>query len=977
MTKLPDFAEVYRDAHDVEPFPWQIELCSEVLAQGWPDLLDLPTGVGKTSALDVALYALAAAPERMPRRTVLVVDRRIVVDQGAAHARRLRRALAQGSTEALRRLANALRAVWDAPADEPPFAVALLRGGMPRDDDWARRPDQPVLGVSTVDQVGSRLLFRGYGVSPRSASIHAGLLGSDTLFLLDEVHLAEPFAQTLAAIASRLKTPASPLPDRCRVVRMSATPGAPPPGSRTFALTRSDRSHPVLQRRLSASKRARLEIVKVSGDDETQKLAALAEHAAKTARDLVDDGARVVGLVLNRVDAARRACALLGSTATVDTLLVTGRMRPLDRDRVVRDVLVPRAGPRARAAGDRPLIVVATQCIEAGADLDFDGLVTECASLDALRQRFGRLDRRGDVGESKAVVLCRSDLAAAQRPDPVYGPALAATWLWLHEKAEKGLVDFGLDHLPPATTVDGAIRADLLAPRPDAPVLLPAHVDAWAQTSPVPDYDPDIALWLHGPERTASDVQIIWREGLVVPDEPTAENLAAATGGLAACRPSTLEAVSVPLHVARAWLSELTPPAMSDLVAADADGDESDVAARAHREGSERPLVALRWQGDSSAWVRPSDLRPGDVLIVPCERGGLANDSFDPTCRIAVTDLRYLGALRARGEVVLWFGEGSTADPRSASAAGAPPVAGEEETARDHRARVREWAGALPESPNDPGITPGEWSALVRTLRSSRSGRVAVLPDGSSVLRIMVPPKWLRAEVLEAVTEDDDSCFLGGEVTLAFHSGDVRRLTDRFARALGFTHDIAADLGLAAWLHDVGKADPRFQRWLVGGSEVRQAMQREPLAKSALGGGSVTERRLSRIRAGLPAGYRHELLSTAMAEASASALSGAHDPDLVVHLVASHHGFCRPFAPADDHPEDIRVELTHGTSALAAGTRHRLARLDSGVSDRFWRLTDRYGWWGLAWLEAVLRLADHRSSDGSMREEEAEEQEHA
>jgi CRISPR-associated endonuclease/helicase Cas3 len=90
MMEMPSFAAFFEAVHDFPPFPWQRRLADEVLSRGWPDLLDLPTGVGKTTALDVALYALAAAPARMPRRTLLVVDRRIVVDQGAEHAARPR-----------------------------------------------------------------------------------------------------------------------------------------------------------------------------------------------------------------------------------------------------------------------------------------------------------------------------------------------------------------------------------------------------------------------------------------------------------------------------------------------------------------------------------------------------------------------------------------------------------------------------------------------------------------------------------------------------------------------------------------------------------------------------------------------------------------------------------------------------------------------------------------------------------------------
>ena len=219
------------------------------------------------------------------------------------------------------------------------------------------------------------------------------------------------------------------------------------------------------------------------------------------------------------------------------------------------------------------------------------------------------------------------------------------------------------------------------------------------------------------------------------------------------------------------------------------------------------------------------------------------------------------------------------------------------------------------------------------------------------------------AEVTEALSEDDDSSFRQVQVRLREHSAHVRDLAAEFAESVGFSPPIVRALRVAGWLHDVGKADARFQRWLVGGSEVRAAMVDEPLAKSALPAGSAAERRLARRRAGYPDGYRHELLSLAMIEESTSILDGEPERDLILHLVASHHGWCRPFAPPVDHPDDIVVALNHDGISLQAGTRHRRSRLDSGVGDRFWRLVDRYGRWGLAWLEAVMRLADHRASE--------------
>ena len=49
--------------------------------------------------------------------------------------------------------------------------------------------------------------------------------------------------------------------------------------------------------------------------------------------------------------------------------------------------------------------------------------------------------------------------------------------------------------------------------------MLPAYVDFWCQTVTDPVPDPDVALFLHGPQRGEPDVQVCWRADLVEDDQ--------------------------------------------------------------------------------------------------------------------------------------------------------------------------------------------------------------------------------------------------------------------------------------------------------------------------------------------------------------------------------------------------------------------------------------------------------------------------
>jgi CRISPR-associated endonuclease/helicase Cas3 len=215
------------------------------------------------------------------------------------------------------------------------------------------------------------------------------------------------------------------------------------------------------------------------------------------------------------------------------------------------------------------------------------------------------------------------------------------------------------------------------------------------------------------------------------------------------------------------------------------------------------------------------------------------------------------------------------------------------------------------------------------------------------------PAGWvLSGQFAEADAGGDESS-AAAPVFLDRHLEDVVRAVSEAASALLRSEEIRTSLVRAAQFHDWGKADARFQALLRGGDPMAAQFAPRLLAKGSQARQSRQVRSAQWLRSGLPDGFRHELISLLFAQ--------AQEDDLTLHLIASHHGRCRPFAPV---VEDTGGDLAYGGRRITSA--HRIAgaphRLENGVADRFWKLTRRYGWWGLAYLESLLRLGDWKAS---------------
>jgi CRISPR-associated endonuclease/helicase Cas3 len=520
---------------------------------------------------------------------------------------------------------------------------------------------------------------------------------------------------------------------------------------------------------------------------------------------------------------------------------------------------------------------------------------------------------------------------------------------------------------------------------------MPAYTDLWSHTSPIPNADPEVAIFLHGPDRSPATVQIVWRADIDAQNDlgPASEyepSRARLIELLKLMPPRSAEAVEVPLWAARAWLEQSGAK----------QADFSDAVEHSREASAERRTsrLAFRWAGEDSERtqvVYAGALRNGDLLVVPAVYGGCDEWGWNPTSVEPVIDVAEKAAWPYRARrfavrvtpdlIAQGFRKPSVEERPSNVTPGASSLAAILAAHGDERAtRLLEAVLGL----DLPEELRGNLQALGRA-RRGRLERVFAYNRGpeepprgvvfAAASGIAGPEENKHGADLErgaegalaavpATESDDLSASSDKAVSLLEHCNDVCAWAESFTIRAGLSRSRSDDVTLAAFLHDPGKADPRFQTFLAGGDPYGPDAA-EPLAKSG-----THLPRGAWAHAGLPDDWRHEALSVRLAMLHPN-FARAHDRALVLWLIGSHHGYGRPLFPHAD-PLDFakrRIQLPAelgGVLALEGAPGPQSLAFDFEGRDwaqLFDLLKKKYGIWGLARLEAFVRLADHRASD--------------
>lgn len=919
------FDKAFKDLTGYDPFPWQQELFDRFMqaTDKIPSSCNLPTGLGKTNVIAVWLIALANGA-KVPRRLVYVVNRRTVVDQATREAEKMRENLGRaGLVEPLKELC-----AFD---HDIPLAISTLRGQFADNGEWCADPARPAIIVGTVDMIGSRLLFSGYGLGFRRKPLHAGFLGQDTLLIHDEAHLEPAFQKLLVTIEKeQMRERGGDLPwPSLRVLQLSATTrDGGQQANESVGLTDEEKNPPEklpdpsaepihhVWRRLKAKK----SIVFHAPKDEKEKVA---DRIGKLAKEYAEknSGKTILVFVTSLEDHAIVCKALTGKNVQV----LTGTIRGMERDRmadprketgcpIFARFLKP---PKPDASDDEKwkvtpkpgtVFLVCTSAGEVGIDISANHMVCDLSTFESMAQRLGRVNRFGD-GDARIDVVYPASFG---RIDKKTGELKADEI----DKRRQKTLDL-LRRLPllgegadgnrqydacPKALSDLRQRTDLPFEIEDAfapePTPLPATdilFDAWALTTirdKLPGRPP-VQPYLHGVEdgKTA-ETYVAWRQEVWecrrdFADEEDRRQFQKFTGEL-------LDGYPLKPHE---LLRDSTFRKNSGI------RDKLIELGKAH---GKFPVWIQEPDGNVvvSTLSEIADLPlTGRAVILPPQAGGLM-----------VSDGRSKGLFDGVVEYQPGFQDLYDVADRWY----------EDVEARIQR-RVRVWDDDPQRDEKTTGMRP------IREIRFPTNEQ-----DEDAVGR-----SWLWYERPRCADNDGSKSALE-PVPWQDHTDEVTAKAEAIVRKLPLPDDVKKAVVLAARFHDLGKKREVWQR------SIGNPNPSDWYAKSGKGWKS---RDIS--------DYRHEFGSLLDIQDLPEFKKEQSDDvkNLVLHLVASGHGRARPHFPRDEafDPEPKGKDVN---------------KIAVEVVQRFARLQRKYGRWGLAYLESLLRAADYAASaEASVRQD--------
>jgi CRISPR-associated endonuclease/helicase Cas3 len=495
--KYPDFFHLVTGKSS---FPYQTRLGEEP----WPELLEIPTGLGKTAAVIVAwVYKQLNDDPETPKRLFYCLPMRVLVEQTVENVNGW--------------LSNAASYFHQKGALFP--KVHLLMGGE-NVAEWAERPEKPAIIIGTQDMLLSRALMRGYGMSRYQWPVHFALLHNDAFWVFDEIQLMGAGLTTSAQLEAfrrrySVNRPSRSLwvsatlnPDWLATVDMHPHLEKP----RHLTLSTEEQTNAAVRARRSALKHLHRAETMLTAVNQKQSAKDYAETLAQEVLARHVAGTNTL-IVLNTVERAQALLeALDRRKPDAEAMLVHSRFRPEERQKLNRQLA-------ENPAPDEPgRIIVATQAVEAGVDMTSRVLFTELAPWSSLVQRFGRCNRYGEANDCGGADVYWIDFESETKLECPYEPQAIAG-------ARCKLLD-----LKSASAADLPVTDEAA---PLYPVLRAKDFRDLFNTDPdLTGFDVDVSPYIRDADDL--DVQVFWRDlaqGVDGQPQPAREELCRASLG--------------------------------------------------------------------------------------------------------------------------------------------------------------------------------------------------------------------------------------------------------------------------------------------------------------------------------------------------------------------------------------------------------------------------------------------------------------